>query len=282
MYKHTIYFLIGAPRTGSTYLHNILKQNKKINLLPKENHFFLSSTKIFGGINYFVSPKYYFKTSIKYYLQKLSLKKINYDINTLYFYDLKALKLIKKKFPNSKFFCVLRNPVDRHYSHSLTQIKKYYYYRDRGDFKFSIDDFCDIKKGSLFENHFLSCSNYFFYKNLLKNNKIRCKYFSYEYLFSKKNNYLKFLKEIKVKNLINLKSDKHSNKNYPYKFYRQTYISKIRNFLFEKYYRKKIDETLLNFKKNYPYNNMIKLFKTKKEKNLKNLKKYLDKINLKN
>ena len=108
MYKHIIYFLIGCPRVGSTFLHNILKKNTKINLLPKENHFFLSSTKIFGGINYFDSPKYYFKTSIKYYLQKLSLKKINYDINTLYFYDLKALKLIKKKFPNSKFFCVLR------------------------------------------------------------------------------------------------------------------------------------------------------------------------------
>ena len=37
MYKHVIYFLIGCPRTGSTYLHNVLKQNHRINLLPKEN-----------------------------------------------------------------------------------------------------------------------------------------------------------------------------------------------------------------------------------------------------
>ena len=42
MYKHKIFFLIGCPRTGSTYLYNVLKKNPKINLLPKENHFFLS------------------------------------------------------------------------------------------------------------------------------------------------------------------------------------------------------------------------------------------------
>ena len=42
MYKHKIYFLIGTPRSGTTYLYNVLKKNNKINILPKENHFFLN------------------------------------------------------------------------------------------------------------------------------------------------------------------------------------------------------------------------------------------------
>ena len=107
MYKHIIYFLIGCPRTGTTFLHNILKKNTKINLLPKENHFFLSK-KIFKETKSdYDTPKFQLKISIKYYLDKLDINKINYDINTLYFYDIKALKIIKKKFPKSKFFCFL-------------------------------------------------------------------------------------------------------------------------------------------------------------------------------
>ena len=71
MYKHIIYFLIGCPRAGSTFLHNILKKNTKINLLPKENHFFLTKN-IFRKKNYFYTPKFQLKTSIKYYLDKLN------------------------------------------------------------------------------------------------------------------------------------------------------------------------------------------------------------------
>ena len=44
----------------------------------------------------------------------------------------------------------------------------------------------------------LSFSNYKYFKNLLKKNKIKCKYYNYEHLFMKKINYINFLKEIKV------------------------------------------------------------------------------------
>ena len=127
MYNHKIIFLIGCPRTGSTYLYKTLKNVKNINLLPKENHFFLSKNLV-EKANYFSSPKYFHNSSIKYYLKKLSLEKINYDVNTFYFYDIKTLKTIKKFFPKSKFFCFLRDPINRHYSHAITQIKKYYLY----------------------------------------------------------------------------------------------------------------------------------------------------------
>ena len=271
MYKHKIYFLIGCPRTGSTFLYNILKHNKRINLLPKENHFFLSK-KIFKKKNYFDTPKYKLNEPIEYYLSKLNINKTNYDINTLYFYDLDALKIIKKKFPNSKFFCFLRDPVRRHYSHSLTQIKKYYLYKDFGDFKFPITDFYDLKKSILFQNEMLSFSNYTYYKKKLELNKIKCTYWSYEDLFKDKKVYVNFLNKIEIKNF-NKKFNysKYSQKNYPIKVYDRSIFGYIKSFLFKDLYKKKIDDVIYNFSKNYPYDAMKKTFKAKE----KNLKKYL-------
>ena len=272
MYKHKIFFLIGCPRTGSTYLYNVLKKNPKINLLPKENHFFLSKN-IFKKKNYFDSPKYQLNKSMDYYLSKLELNKINYDINTLYFYDLKALKIIKKNFPNSNFFCFLRDPVKRHLSHSLTQIKKYYLYKDLGDFDFPITDFLNLQKSMAFKNEMLSFSNYRYYKKLIKKNAIKCKYWSYEDLFKNKKNYINFLSAIKISNF-DKKFDysKYSQKNYPIKFYDRTFFGKLKSVLLKKYFKRKIDKVINDFKKDYPKKMMKKIFSI----NQKNLNKYLN------
>ena len=270
--------MIGCPRTGSTFLYNILKTKKGINLLPKENHFFLSPN-IFRKKNYYDTPKYQLKTSIDYYLKKLKINQINYDINTLYFYDLKALKIIKKNFPNSKFFCFLRDPVSRHYSHSVTQIKKYFLYKELGDFDFPLKNFYDLKKSMVFQNTMLSFSNYKYFQSLLKKNKIKCNYHNYEYLFMKKINYKNFLKQIKV-NGYRRKDDKpiHMLKNYPIKLYDRSYYGQIKSLVLKKFYKKKINDTLIKFKKIYPFNTMKKLF----NKNNKNLRYfYINSINIK-
>ena len=276
MYKHKIYFLIGCPRTGSTYLHNILKHIKKINLLPKENHFFLSKN-VFKRNYFYKTPNYQLKTSISHYLNKLDFKKINYDINTLYFYDLKALKTIKKIFPNSSFFCFLRDPIKRHFSMSLNNIKKYYLYKSTGDFKFPISDFCDLKKSWVFNNEMLSYSNYFYHKKILKQNKIKYKYYYYENLFLKKKNYNNFLKDIEIKKFDKkIIYAKHSQLDYPYKFNNDSFRERAKNFIFKNHYKKEINKTLFEFKKNYPTEIMKKTF-SKKTKNLR--KVYLSLIN---
>jgi len=273
MYKHKIYFLIGCPRTGSTFLYNILKKNSLINLLPKENHFFLSK-KIFTKKNYYDTPKYQSKSSIKNYLSKLELGKINYDINTLYFYDLKALKIIKKKFPNSVFFCFLRDPVKRHLSHSLTQIKKYYLYRDLRDFNFPITDFTNLEKSMAFNNEMLSFSNYEYYKKKIKKNNIKCRYWSYEKLFKNETNYIHFLKSIEIYNFDKkIDYQTYSQKDYPIKFYNRSLIGNLKSILLKSFYKRKINQVIFDFKKNYPTELMKKIFKI----NDKNLVRYLKK-----
>jgi hypothetical protein len=267
MYKHVIYFLIGCPRTGSTYLHNVLKQNHRINLLPKENHFFMKKNLIKRRY-YYKKPNYHQKTPISHYIEKLDINKINYDINTLYFYDLDSLKTIKKIFPKSIFICFLRDPVKRHLSMSLNNIKKYYYYKGTGDFKFPISDFYDLKKSWVFKDEMLNLSNYDHYKKILKKNKINCKYYNSEHLFKNKKNYIKFLNDIKIKTFNSkLNYSKHSQKEYLIKLNNSSYFEKIKTLIFKKFYQKKVEDTVLQFKKNYPTEIMKKIF-LKKHKNL--------------
>ena len=91
-----------------------------------------------------------------------------------------------------------------------------------------------------FQNQMLSFSNYHYYKNLIKINNINCKYYSYEYLFKKKNNYIKFLNDIQTKNFKkNFDYPKYSQKNYPIKIYTRSYFGKIKSLMFKRYYKKK-------------------------------------------
>lgn len=279
MYKHKIYFLIGTPRSGTTYLYNVLKKNNKINILPKENHFFLNLQNNTMYNSKLDPPKLKKNTSINYYLNLLDKNKVNYDINTLYFYDLNALRFIKKNFPNSKFFCILRDPVSRHFSHCLTQIKKYYMYNDIGEFNFPISDFYNLKKSILFKNYMLNLSNYKYNKKILKINRIKCDYYIYENLISKKSNYKNFLKKIGINSFDkNLIYGKHSNKDYPIKLF-ATKIGKIKSKFFKKVYVNKVNQTIYNFKHNYPFKLMKKIF-ISNEKNLENIYRNLISIKI--
>ena len=257
MFAHKIFFQIGCPRTGSTFLYNLLNNVKEINLLPKENHFFLKKP-FFKKKSFYLNKKI---NNISNYVKFLDLKKINYDINTLYFYDLESLKSIKKYFPNSQFFCVLRDPVKRHLSMSLTQIKKYHFYKSTNDFNFLISDFNNFKKSFLFKEQMLTLSNYKYHRKILIKNKINCKYYNYEDLFFKKKKLKKFFKDIKIKNY-DLKKNyyRHSSLEYPIKFYNKSFFEKIKNFLLKNIHKKEINNILMSFKKNYPFKIMQKVF----------------------
>ena len=140
--------------------------------------------------------------------------------------------------------------MKRHLSHSLTQIKKYYLYKDLGDFDFPITDFLNLQKSMAFKNEMLSFSNYRYYKKLIKKNAIKCKYWSYEDLFKNKKNYINFLSAIKISNF-DKKFDysKYSQKNYPVKFYDRTFFGKLKSVLLKKYFKRKIDKVINDFKR---------------------------------
>ena len=105
------FMCIGASKSGTTSLYDILKQHSDI-FLPsfKEPHFFDIPSVYQNGI------EWYKKT----YFQSLKNEKCIGDFSPTYLFDEHAPERILNDLGvNVKFIIILRNPVDRAYSHYL-------------------------------------------------------------------------------------------------------------------------------------------------------------------
>jgi len=103
-------FIVGAQRSGSTYLHKILDCHPQIQMnnpvRPEPKFFleknFLEKGKSFYEKNFFINDK----SNIRYLGEK----------STSYFEKIEAAKNIKKLYPDSRILIILRDPVQRAYS----------------------------------------------------------------------------------------------------------------------------------------------------------------------
>ena len=95
------FLIIGGQKTGSTFIHECIKEHNDI-FMPD------------GETPYFEDPDYqnnnladYFKTTYPLEFRKLGIKRPNYLFN------LSAMRRIKNDFPDAKLIVVLRDPVIR-------------------------------------------------------------------------------------------------------------------------------------------------------------------------
>jgi len=108
------FFGVGTSRSGSTWLASCLAEHPEI-FIPKakELHFFRKRRYFYPGGK--ISPlgvhylRKYFKTESDQYVRG--------EITPSYLLYPFALKRIKKNYPESKIICILRDPVERAYSH---------------------------------------------------------------------------------------------------------------------------------------------------------------------
>ena len=110
MMKYTPDFIvIGAEKSGTTWLYNQLSRHPDIGLPPtKELHFF-NSCNSYGKV-----LKNYEKGMDWYKRHFNSLKEpVLGEITPLYLSDSLAVKRIQRDLVDTKFIVVLRNPVDR-------------------------------------------------------------------------------------------------------------------------------------------------------------------------
>ena len=100
---------IGAQKAGTTKLHEILSSDKKnFNFPnPKEAHFFDIDERFENGIEYF------FKRFYNNYDNNKKTILINPNISI----ELEYINRILKVFPYVKILLILRNPLDRAFSH---------------------------------------------------------------------------------------------------------------------------------------------------------------------
>ncbi len=105
------FLCIGAPKSATTTLYEILKQHPEIGVSSfKEPHFFDNN------LNYSADLRLYSKS----YFSELSSKRLIGEFTPTYFSHKECPRRIKQTLGNNlKFIIILRNPVDRAYSHYL-------------------------------------------------------------------------------------------------------------------------------------------------------------------
>lgn len=123
MEKWPNFFIVGAVKCGTSSLYEYLKNTKGIFMSPiKEPHFFSVS----------VNDNLIFLGAIRDKKKYLNLFKdvkdeiVIGEATTSYLWDPKAPKLIHDIIPNAKIIIMLRDPVERAYSHFLKEVSTGY------------------------------------------------------------------------------------------------------------------------------------------------------------
>lgn len=105
------FIIIGVPKSGSTFLFEMLDKHPEIKGASlKEPHYF--------DLNYSKGEKFY-----RGFFPYQSEGKLSGEASVNYFYSKKAAERIKQDLPKVKLILVLRNPVERAYSHFQMNIK---------------------------------------------------------------------------------------------------------------------------------------------------------------
>lgn len=102
------FFIVGAPKCGTTSLYYYLSQHKNIFLPPKERYFFGSDFTFLNGKPSLTHYQSFFKNAQQNQLVG--------EASVWYLFSKKAAEEIKTYNPNSKIIIMLRQPTDMIYS----------------------------------------------------------------------------------------------------------------------------------------------------------------------
>ena len=105
------FFIIGPPRTGTSWIHQVLRQRAILPKLTKETRFF--DTHFNRGLNWY---RAHFPRPV----DNLHIG----EVAPTYFASPEARQRIKQLVPNAKIVCIFRDPVDRVLS--LYRVKRAY------------------------------------------------------------------------------------------------------------------------------------------------------------
>jgi len=127
------FFIVGAPKAGTTSLYEYLNQVSEIYMSPvKEPRFFAPViTKYFHAKQ--MNEKEYLKL-----FENIKNEIAIGEASVAYLRDPEAPKLIHNKIPNAKIIIILRDPIERAYSHYLADLR-------RGSVRISFLDAIDTK-----------------------------------------------------------------------------------------------------------------------------------------
>jgi hypothetical protein len=111
------YIIAGAQKSGTTTLHNLIRAHPDVFTPknPQELHYFDNETNFSKGMPWFEA-----------HFTEHEDEPVVGQTSPLYIYHPQASERIYKVYPNVKLIFILRNPVDRAYSHYYHSVKKGY------------------------------------------------------------------------------------------------------------------------------------------------------------
>ena len=113
------FLIIGAMKSGTTALYYYLEQHPQIYMSPvKEPNFFCS-----GDRESWESESVKRIGAYQYLFRGVSDEKAIGEVSHCYLYEPQALARIRQHLPDAKLVAILRNPVDRAYSHFLHMVR---------------------------------------------------------------------------------------------------------------------------------------------------------------
>jgi hypothetical protein len=121
------FFIVGAPKCGTTAINNYLVQHPDVFMATKELHYFGKDLKIKEKIR---------EEDYLSYFSKASKEKIIGEASVWYLFSNCAAEEIKKFSPGAKILIMLRNPID--VMHSLHSQNLYDGNEDVSDFETAI------------------------------------------------------------------------------------------------------------------------------------------------
>ena len=146
-------FIVGAPKAGTTSLHYYLNEHPEILMSSvKEPDFFSDKEIVDQGLYYGTSR---INTSQKYHnlFQDKEAAKIFGESSVSYLFYPEVPKRIKEYNTDAKIIIMLRNPVDRAFSHYLMDFRL-------GLISDRFEDIFNKKEGLKFQQYFL-LGNYY-------------------------------------------------------------------------------------------------------------------------
>ncbi len=139
------FFIVGAPRAGTTSLYDYLNRTEGVYMSTrKEPHYFTTF-----GESFLYPPPIRDKKKYLELFSNVKDEKVIGEGSTSYLRDPKVPKLIHKVSPNAKIIIILRHPVERAYSNYLLRVSSGKTYSFSEATKKSIDSDYDQYDGTV-------------------------------------------------------------------------------------------------------------------------------------
>lgn len=117
------FFIVGAPKAGTTSLHAYLKRHPEVFMSERKEPHYFSHFRVDPAFDNFAPPIRDPREYQELFRGSEGYKAVG-EASSSYLSDKNAAKRIKSEMPNAKIIISLRNPVQRAYSHYLMECRE--------------------------------------------------------------------------------------------------------------------------------------------------------------